>query len=74
MLYRTARKIVFALMGSTLVLVGVALLVLPGPGVLTIMAGFAVLAVEFAWARLWLRKMKKQGKSLWDQVRGISRW
>ena len=71
MYYRTARKIVIALLGGTLLLIGVALLVLPGPGSLTILAGLGVLAAEFAWARLWLRKLKKQGKSLWDQVRGV---
>ena len=70
MLYRTARKIAIALIGATLLLIGIALLVLPGPGMLTIMAGLAVLAAEFAWARLWLRKLKKRSQAMWERVRG----
>lgn len=41
-----------------MVTVGVVLLVLPGPGVLTIAGGLAVLAPEFDWARKSLDWMK----------------
>lgn len=45
-------RMAFALtVGGTLVAVGVALLVLPGPGLLLIFLGLALLATEFAWAR-----------------------
>ncbi len=37
--------------GIGLVLIGLFLLVLPGPGILTIAAGLAILAVDFVWAR-----------------------
>lgn len=37
--------------GAALILAGVALLVLPGPGLLVIVAGLALLATEYAWAR-----------------------
>lgn len=40
-----------ALLGAALVLGGVAMLPLPGPGWLVIFAGLGVLSVEFAWAR-----------------------
>ncbi len=52
------RQILIALVGGTVVLFGVALIFLPGPGVLTIAAGLAILAIEFAWARHWLVKVK----------------
>ena len=45
--------------GLTLVLMGIFLLVLPGPGVLTIAGGLAILAIDFAWARNILDSMKK---------------
>ena len=41
-----------------MVLIGVAMLVLPGPGILVIAAGLAILATEFLWARHALRKAK----------------
>ena len=52
------KKLFIALIGGTLLLVGVALLVLPGPGALVIAAGVAILASEFVWARRFWRKTK----------------
>jgi uncharacterized protein (TIGR02611 family) len=45
-----ARRVLVLLLGGTLILVGVVLLVFPGPGILFILAGVAVLAWEFPWA------------------------
>jgi hypothetical protein len=52
------RRILIALVGGTVVLFGIALIFLPGPGLLTIAGGLAILAIEFAWARQWLIKVK----------------
>lgn len=48
--WRFARKILLATLGVLLLLVGIAGLVLPGPGLLIMFAGIAVLALEFEWA------------------------
>jgi uncharacterized protein (TIGR02611 family) len=55
---RLAKRIVVAIIGSSVVLLGVVMIVTPGPAVLVIPAGLAILAVEFAWARRWLRRIK----------------
>ena len=52
------RRILIALVGGSVVLFGIALIFLPGPGLLTIAGGLAILAIEFAWARHWLIKVK----------------
>lgn len=52
------KKFFIALMGGTVVLIGVAMLVLPGPGVLVIAGGLAILATEFIWARRAVRNVK----------------
>lgn len=57
---RETRRIVVTVVGVTLVVVGLALLVLPGPGILVIVAGFAVLATEYAWARRALREAQRR--------------
>lgn len=44
--------------GFGLLIAGVFMLVLPGPGWLAIAAGLALLATEFAWARRWLDRLK----------------
>ena len=51
---RGARRAAVAVAGSMVVVVGLALLVLPGPGLLLLTAGLALLATEFAWAQRWL--------------------
>jgi hypothetical protein len=56
--YRLGRQIVIAVIGGTLLLGGIIMLVTPGPGIALVLAGLAVLAIEFAWARIWLRKLK----------------
>lgn len=53
------RKIWIATTGTTVLLIGIAMLILPGPGWLTIFAGMTILATEFAWAR-WLMKHAHQ--------------
>ena len=56
--YRLGRQIVIAVIGGTLLLGGVIMLVTPGPGLAAMLAGLAVLAIEFAWARIWLKKLR----------------
>ena len=60
--YRTARRIVIAVVGGTVLLLGLIMLIGPGPGLLGTAAGLGILSIEFAWARRWLRKVKEKSK------------
>ena len=53
-----------ATVGTTLIAVGIVLLVLPGPGLVLIALGVAVLATEFAWAEVVLRRMTSTGEAV----------
>ena len=55
---RAARRLIVAVVGGTLVLCGLALLVLPGPALLVVPLGLVILASEFAWARRLLRTVR----------------
>ena len=55
---RIARKIGVGLLGGTVLLIGIALIVLPGPAILVIPLGLTILALEFKWARGYLRKFR----------------
>jgi tellurite resistance protein TerC len=57
--YKMARRIAIIVVGFTVLAVGVALLVLPGPALIVIPVGLAILSIEFAWARSWLRKIRE---------------
>jgi tellurite resistance protein TerC len=59
-LYAYTRKIVIGVVGTTVVLLGLAMLVLPGPAVLVIPFGVAILGAEFAWARQLQRRVKDE--------------
>ena len=66
----TARTLVVGVVGITVVLVGVAMLVLPGPAFVVIPAGLGILALEFAWARRWLRRLREYLRLAQQQVSG----
>ena len=57
--YRIARRIVIGVVGGTLVLIGAVMIVTPGPALIVIPVGLAILSIEFAWARHWLRKLRE---------------
>ncbi|MCD0448851.1 TIGR02611 family protein [Actinocorallia sp. API 0066] len=57
LLYTTWRIGVFTV-GATVLVAGVLMMVLPGPGILAIVVGFAILATEFVWAQRALGKAK----------------
>ena len=52
------KRIVVMVVGGTVLAIGVALVVLPGPAFIVIPAGLAILAIEFAWAKRWLRSAR----------------
>lgn len=54
------KKVVIGIIGGTVLLLGIALIVLPGPAFVVIPVGLAILATEFAWARRYLDKIKEK--------------
>ena len=60
MTYRKARWVVIVVTGFAVLIVGVVMIVMPGPAFLVIPLGLAILAVEFVWARKLLKKVKQQ--------------
>ena len=61
--YRIARRVVVFVVGSTVLLIGLVLLVTPGPAFLVIPAGLGILAIEFAWARHWLHRVRDMARN-----------
>ena len=56
---KVARRIAILAVGSTVLLMGIAMIVAPGPAIVVIPLGLAILGVEFAWANIWLRKLRE---------------
>ena len=57
--YKAARRVVVAVVGITILAIGVIMIVTPGPALVVIPVGLAVLGLEFAWARNWLRRLRR---------------
>jgi tellurite resistance protein TerC len=55
---RHLRRLAIAVIGLTILGIGVAMIVLPGPATVVIPVGLGILAVEFAWARRMLERLK----------------
>ncbi|MDH3746642.1 MAG: PGPGW domain-containing protein [Gammaproteobacteria bacterium] len=60
MTYKTSRRIVVAIVGATVLLIGVVMIITPGPAIVFIPLGLAILSIEFAWARYWLKHVRQR--------------
>jgi uncharacterized protein (TIGR02611 family) len=61
---KLVRRVIVSVIGVTVLLIGVALLVLPGPAFIVIPIGLAILATEYAWARRWLKKVRRMASNV----------
>jgi uncharacterized protein (TIGR02611 family) len=50
------RKLIYSVLGVTVILIGIVMIVTPGPAFVVIPLGLAILAGEFAWARRIVRR------------------
>jgi hypothetical protein len=66
---RSSRRIAITAVGAVLVAAGLAMLVLPGPGLVVIALGFAVLGTEYAWAAAVLDRGKDVAGKAVNKVR-----
>ena len=66
---RFARKVAVAVIGTTVLAFGIALIVLPGPAFIVIPLGLAILATEFLWARRLLRRVRQGATSAFQRRR-----
>ena len=58
------RWVIVATVGTTLVLIGIVFVFIPGPGLPLIVLGVAILATEFAWAQVVYIRIKKEADKM----------
>jgi uncharacterized protein (TIGR02611 family) len=66
---RNSKRAGVTVLGFLIVVIGIILLPLPGPGTLVIIGGVAVLANEYDWARRLLDKVKERARQARDKIR-----
>ena len=67
---RNTKRIAVSVVGGVLVLAGLIMLVLPGPGLIVIVLGFAVLGTEYAWAAAALERTKRAAEQAGRMAKG----
>lgn len=55
---KPVRRVIIGVIGGTILLIGIVMIVLPGPAIVVIPLGLAILATEYIWARRWLKKVR----------------
>ncbi|HLB02261.1 MAG TPA: PGPGW domain-containing protein [Nitrospiria bacterium] len=70
---KQAKRLIVIVIGFTVLLIGVALIVLPGPAFLVIPLGLAILGTELLWARRLLKRMKEKAAEVTSRVSGMMR-
>jgi tellurite resistance protein TerC len=64
---RHLKLVITTVIGFTVIAIGVAMLVLPGPGLVVIGLGLLILSAEFVWAKRALDRMKDGAKNIRDR-------
>ena len=72
-LYKQIRKLVIFLIGISIVLIGCVLFFTPGPAIIVIPIGLAILATEFIWAKKLLKKFKETTSSITQSAKDAIR-
>jgi len=67
---RNGKRLAVSVVGLVLLVAGLAMMVLPGPGILVIIAGLAVLATEYVWAQRALNFAKQKAEQAKNKVLG----
>jgi uncharacterized protein (TIGR02611 family) len=68
--YKLAKRIAIGIVGGSVLVVGVLMIVLPGPAFVVIPVGLGILSLEFAWARIWLKKIKSKAEGMARSIAG----
>jgi tellurite resistance protein TerC len=63
-----AKRIVKVVIGFTILLIGLAMTVLPGPAIVVIPTGLAILATEFLWAKRLLERIKQGASNTFNRT------
>lgn len=57
---KSVKKLIVAIIGFTILIIGIFMIILPRPAFIVIPLGLAILATEFVWAKKWFDKMRQK--------------
>jgi hypothetical protein len=66
---RPVRRVIVLIIGGTVLLIGVVMIIAPGPAFIVLPLGLLILGIEFAFARRWLKKIKAAASNVHQRVK-----
>ncbi len=65
---KQVKRLITIVVGFTVLVFGIALLILPGPGIITVVLGLAILGTEFVWARKLYKRFERGANNIKNSV------
>jgi len=65
------KNTLLTLIGASLVALGLLFILLPGPAVIFLPLGLAILSLQYSWARVWLKRCQRMMRQSAEQ---LDRW
>lgn len=65
---KQVKRLITIIVGFTVLVFGIALLILPGPGIITVVLGLAILGTEFVWARKLYKRFERGANNIKNSV------
>ena len=65
---KQAKRLIKVVMGFTVLALGCIMLVTPGPGIVTIVLGLAILGTEFVWAKKLMKRFEKEAVNVKNSI------
>jgi tellurite resistance protein TerC len=65
---KQAKRLIRIVIGFTVLIIGIAMIVLPGPAVVVIPIGLGILATEFVWAKHLLKRFKDRANNIKNSI------
>ncbi|HUG84124.1 MAG TPA: PGPGW domain-containing protein [Euzebya sp.] len=64
-----ARRVVISIVGGVVLLAGLVMIITPGPGLVVMAAGLAILATEYLWAKRALGQVRRRSRAVYIRAR-----
>ncbi len=58
--YKIVKRAAITIVGLTVLVFGLVLIFIPGPAIVVVPLGLAILSVEYAWAKNWLKRIREK--------------
>lgn len=64
-------KVVVTCIGAAVIVAGLVMMVTPGPGIVGIILGLAILSAEWEWAERWVDRARAYARDAAEKARGL---